>query len=570
MKGSLKIKFTTWVGQIPAPSRKIGLVCLYGICGSLVGIAFHHVIEFLFRWIWSPFRQMDLLHFILYSFPVLLGAGLMSGILMVFGASSAAGSGIPQLKLAFWKEHGVIPLRPLFVKFLAGSITVGGGMSLGREGPTVYIAGGLTSWIGRRMGVILSDQRLAMACGASAGLAAAFNTPIAAVTFVLEEVIEDLNSRFIGSILLASVVSVFCLYLFVGNTPVFIIPTVTQFHWQVYFLTVFVAAFAAMIGVQFQKISLGWRLYIKKTSRVPVFLRPVLGAMVTWFAASVVFGFTGRMGVLGLGYEDLAETLAGNLALSTVLGLLIAKLIATISCYSWGGCGGIFAPTLFFGAMVGALFGMAGQQVLPLHGDDVSILAVVGMTACLGAVVRAPITSILIVFEMTHHFEMVPPLMLGMLVSQAVSRLEGHQNFYTKVLEDDGEEMDRYIGVRDFQEWKERKLRDHMSFRPHCLHDWSMESIRSLVAQSSYAFYPVVDARGLLQGVISREDLIQYLKNQNHSGLREGTGISVEATLGDVQEKLLKSDSNFLVVTAPDSLLVLGVFTLHDLMRTQS
>jgi CIC family chloride channel protein len=471
----------------------------------MVGVAFHSLIDVLYHFLWDGFQKMDGWMFCVRSFPILFFAGLISGCLMYFGSKSAAGSGIPQLKLAYWKDRGVLELPPVLVKFVAGAVTVGGGMSLGREGPSVYMAGGLTSWMARKFGAILHEQRVATLCGAAAGLAAAFNTPIAAVTFVLEELIEDLNSRAIGSILLASVVSIFGLYVIVGDSPVFIIPTVTQFHWKVYLATVPAAVFAAWTGVVFQKRTLEWRKEIKTRSRIPVWFRPAVGAIFTWILASIVFASTRRMGVLGLGYDDLAATLAGELAAATVLILLLSKLLATISCYAWGGCGGIFAPTLFMGAMVGSLTALITQGLCGFHSDEVRVLAVVGMTACLGAVVRAPITSILIVFEMTHNFAMVPPLMLGTLVSQAISRMGAHENFYTQALNDDGDVLDRHRGARDFSSWRSRKISDYASLHPRVLATESAQEIRLLLKETPYMAYPAVDSEGVLRGVVSRE-----------------------------------------------------------------
>jgi H+/Cl- antiporter ClcA len=159
---------------------------------------------------------------------------LGGGFLLGHYAPDAAGSGIPQLKAADWRDMGKIPLRVVVVKFLAGVLSVGGGLSLGREGATVQLAGGITSALGGKIGLINFRRRTITACGAAAGLAAALNAPIAAVTFVLEEIIEDLNSRSIGPILLASFSAVFCLYLIQGDKPAFIIPAIKEFHARTY------------------------------------------------------------------------------------------------------------------------------------------------------------------------------------------------------------------------------------------------------------------------------------------------------------------------------------------------
>ena len=162
-------------------------------------------------------------------------------------APAAAGSGIPQVKLAFWKEFGHSPRRIAAIKFFAGIISIGGGQSLGREGPTVQIGSNLASSLARLLGVSKQNKRAASAAGAAAGLAAAFNAPLASVAFVLEEVIGDLNSRSLGPVLLAAVVGAFVVHAFIGPQPAFALPKINEPTWRAYLLMPFSAAMAAAI-----------------------------------------------------------------------------------------------------------------------------------------------------------------------------------------------------------------------------------------------------------------------------------------------------------------------------------
>ncbi len=203
----------------------------------------------------------------------------------------ASGSGIPQLKLAFWKDFGVVPWRVVWVKFVAGVLSIGGGCSLGREGPSVQLAGGLASNMAGAMGEAKQGRRLAAAAGAGAGLAAAFNTPLAAVTFVLEEIIGDLNSRLLGGVLLASVIGAFVVHGLVGKQPAFSLSGVESPTWLVYVLTPLIAAVGALVGVVFQKWTLALRARRQKFKRLPAWIRPSLGGVVTWaLGASLVRG----------------------------------------------------------------------------------------------------------------------------------------------------------------------------------------------------------------------------------------------------------------------------------------
>lgn len=555
--------------MIPVRARGIVLTCIYGVVGGLVAVAFHHAISAIFQSVWVPLTEVGFWEFAIFSFFILLIVGLVSGVMLSVWAPEAAGSGIPQLKVAYWRDMGAVPLRAVVVKFLAGAITVGGGMSLGREGPTVQMAGGLASWIGSKLGVVKFQRRTAAACGAAAGLAAAFNTPIAAVTFVLEEIIEDLNSRSIGRILLASVVAVFVLYLFTGTDAVFRIPVIESFDPVVYLLSVPVGALAALIGVGFQKATLSWRRQIRSGSRLPGWARPTVGALITWVAACAVFAGTGRIGVLGLGYGDLGIGLAGQLTLGTVAALLLAKFVATTASYAWGGCGGIFAPTLFLGAMTGCLAAQSLGLVLALDVEDVALLAVVGMSACLGAVVRAPITSILIVFEMTHDFALMPPLMIAAVVSQGLSRWLCEENFYSQVLLDDGIHLGKHIGVRDFADWKTRRVAAFATFEPVTIERFDPESMRGLLEKHHFAAFPVVDHRGKVRGLASREDIGRCLEGGAEPKVLPPGIASPDATLGDIERTLIEAPLNMVLLVDQSRGTLVGLFTLHDLLRSQ-
>lgn len=248
------------------------------------------------------------------------------------------------MKLHYWKEFGSAPRRIAWIKFVAGVISIAGGQSLGREGPTVQIGSNLASSLAGLLGVSKQSRRGANAAGAAAGLAAAFNSPLAGVAFVLEEIIGDLNSRALGSVLLASVIGAFVVHAFIGPQPAFVLPAVNEPTWRAYLMMPFVAALAALIGVFFQRASLSLRARSRKFKVVPGWLHPLAGGLMTWLAGISIFAFTGRLGVFALGYEDLSDALTHGMVWQLAALLLAGKLIATIASYGFGGCGGIFSP----------------------------------------------------------------------------------------------------------------------------------------------------------------------------------------------------------------------------------
>ena len=422
-----------YLQKLPGQTRAVWETCLFGLAAGAATVAFQLGMNWLYRLGLVRLSHQSLTTFLIGSFAVIVTSSLLVGGLLNSFCREAAGSGIPQLKLAFWKEFGTVPWRVAWVKFAAGVLSIGGGSSLGREGPSVQLAGAVASNLAGLGGAAKQKRRAAAAAGAAAGLAAAFNTPLAAATFVLEEVIGDLNSRLLGGVVLASVLGALVVHGIIGKQPSFILKGVDTPTWLGYALTPVVAGLASVVGVYFQRASLGLRRRMKN-SAAPAWLHPAFGAVITWALGAAVFAETRRLGVFSLGYEDLSSALAGDVGWQLAAVLLGAKFFATFTCYGFGGCGGIFSPTLFFGGMTGvAVAGLVSLQ-WPVGQSDVVTLAVVGMSACLGAVVWAPVTGILIVFEMTHQFSLVPVLMIAALVSQAVSRKMNRENFYDALL----------------------------------------------------------------------------------------------------------------------------------------
>lgn len=506
--------------------------------------------------------------FAIGSFAVVVTTSAAVGVLLNVFCREAAGSGVPQLKLAYWRDFGVVPWRVVWVKFLAGVLSLGGGSSLGREGPSVQLAGALGSCVSGWMGEAKQSRRAAAAAGAASGLAAAFNTPLAAVTFVLEEIIGDLNSRFLGTILLASVIGAFVVQAMIGPQPAFQLAPVSASSWRIYALIPFVAAVASMVGVAFQRASLGLRLKMRATQGIPAWLRPVIGGVVVWALGLAVFGWTGKLGVFGLGYDDLSTALRAGLSWRLAGVLVVTKFVATVACYGCGGCGGIFSPTLFLGGMTGLFLAGLTDYAYPLSESEHIVLAVVGMSCCLGAVVRAPVTGILIVFEMTHEFSLVPPLMIAALVSQAFSRRFCPRNFYDSLLEQDGHRIERLQPPRDLRTWQNLPVSTIANFAPVVLGDLESRALEKALRQHSHKCFPVVRQDELV-GVLTRAEAQLALTEKRRPRLESAVIASPEDTVRRVQKWLIDSPSGFVVVTEPRTGRLLAIVTLHDLLRAE-
>ena len=559
--------FPQLIQRIPARVRPVAVMVILGLAAGLAAVLFQLAIHFIYLNGLDALTHRSRSTFLIGSFLVVAGTSAAAGWLLTRFSPDAAGSGIPQLKLAFWRDFGVVPWRVVWVKFLGGALSVGGGSSLGREGPSVQLAGGLASHLAGYLGTAKNERRTAAAAGAAAGLAAAFNTPLASVTFVLEEIIGDLNSRMLGSVLLAAVLGALVAHGILGAQPAFVLHGQGAPHWLGYALSPVVAVLAALAGVWFQRLSLGIRSINQRPHRLPAWSRVMLGGIGVWAIGATVFVFTGRTGVFSLGYEDLSLALDGRLLWHIAAILLVAKLAATALCYGLGGCGGIFAPTLFFGAMVGAAVAGVTTLVYPVSQADQVALAVVGMSACLGAVVRAPVTGILIVFEMTHEFALVPVLMVGALISQLISRRMTRENFYEAVLAQDGQHVEHLVPPRSLRTWMELPSARIANFTPTVIADLTPGAMQEFLAGHTHDRFPVI-TDGRLAGVLTRQEAVAALAESRAPVLEPAVSCTPATPVREVATKIVDSPSGLVVLVGKNGG-VNAIITMHDILRAQ-
>jgi CIC family chloride channel protein len=308
---------------------------------------------------------------------------------------------------------------------------------------------------------------------------------------------------------------------------------------------------------------------MKQNRRIPVWLIPVAGALVTWTLGVTVYWRTGHLGVFGLGYDDLSSALAGDIGWQLAAVLLLTKFVATFSCYGFGGCGGIFSPTLFFGGMIGVVVaGLLNLEFVVSRGDMLT-LAVVGMSACLGAVVWAPVTGILIVFEMTQKFSLVPALMLGALVSQAIARKMNAHNFYDALLEQDGHRLQHVRPPRDLESWEQFPVSAIANFQPVIVASLAETDLRKTLAAHPYHQFPVV-LENKLKGIVTRDEAEAAFTEKRAVRLKPATLCRRDENVGRLQKLLIESDTQFVLVLDQAGGKVVGLVTLHDLLRAQT
>ena len=548
--------------------RKYAMICLLGALAGLAAVAFHEVTMKIEAWTVNASLAMTRLHFAMASFGWVVGGTLFASILIRFVAPEAAGGGILPTKLTFWQDFGFMKARVVITKFIASAVTLGTGTSLGPEGPAVQIGAGVMSAGAQLMQVPKQGRRAFCAGGAAAGLAAAFNAPLAAVTFVLEEIIGDLNSRYLGTVVLAAVMGALVAHAILGAQPAFKAAPLTSPTWIGFLLCIPVAAISAWAGTTFQRGALWLRGRSRKWIKVPVWLAPVVGAALCWLFACSTFLATGHSGVFGIGYQDVTLAISGGLPWTTALVLFVGKLLATIAAVGTAGCGGIFAPSFFIGAMAGKVLASLSATVVPLSPSDETMLVMVGMCACLGAVIRTPIACILMIFEVTHQFIIVPALLIATMVSLAVAKALQSEGMYEEMMEQDGVDPNRLLPPRHFKQWREMPVSAIATYRPTVITDLSPEALKAVFAASKKQRFPVV-MDGAVKGILLRHDAELAQQAGKPPELRAAAWISPKNAVGDCQEKFLETDADMLCVGDEASGQLIGVVTLHDILRGQ-
>ncbi|HMF74431.1 MAG TPA: chloride channel protein [Bryobacteraceae bacterium] len=357
---------------------------------------------------------------------------LVTGFFLARNFPDARGSGIPQTKVALFLKDGFISLRTVLGKFSMCSITLASGIALGREGPSVHVSAGIASVLGRRLGLSPRGVKALIPIGAAAALAAAFNTPIAAVLFTLEEVMGDMHAPVLGSVVLSSATSWIVLHLLLGDEPLFHVPSYQLVHPAEFLVYALLGVMGGLVSAFFVKLLLWQRKQFLGLPNSTKWLQPAAGGLLVgvlgWYVP----------GVLGVGYGFVDQALNGKMLIATMAMLVFLKIAATSTCYASGNAGGIFGPSLFMGAMMGGAVGGVAHMLLPDYTGSVGAYALVGMGAAFAGIIRVPLTSVIMIFEITRDYTIIVPLMIANLISYFVSSRLQEEPIYEALQHQDG------------------------------------------------------------------------------------------------------------------------------------
>jgi CIC family chloride channel protein len=415
---------------------------------------------------------------------------LVAGYLLARYFPKARGSGVPQTKAALFAREGVITLRTTLGKFLCTAITLASGIPLGREGPSVQVGGGIASVLGRHLGLPPERVKKLIPMGAAAAIAAAFNTPLAAVMFSLEEIVGDLHSPVMGGVVLASASSWVTLRVLLGNDPLFKVPQYQLVHPLEFAVYAVLGIAGGLVSVAFTKLLLLTRERFLRFPAKTLWLQPVAGGLVVglmgWFVPQV----------LGVGYGYVGGVLNGAMTLKLMALLVVLKLVAVTTSYGSGNAGGIFGPSLFIGAMLGGVVGSIAHWLMPAHTATPGAYALVGMGAVFAGILRAPMTSVLMIFETTRDYAVIVPLMIANLVSLFISSRLQPDTIYEVLALQDGIHLPT-AETRQHSESRRvsRAMRPVTEVLPAEL---TVEQAIKHVASCQLRAWPVMDLRGVI------------------------------------------------------------------------
>ena len=431
--------------------------------------------------------------------------GLLYGPLVDRFAKEARGHGVPEVMYSVSEQGGRIRPQVAVVKSLASALCIGSGGSVGREGPIVQIGSALGSSVGQFVKVPESKLRLLVACGAAGGISATFNAPIAGVFFGLELILRDFEAEAFGMVVLSSVVADVIGRAAFGSHPFLTLPPFQLGSPLDFAFYAGLGIMAALVGVAFIKVLYGLEDFFDRVWKAPEWLRPAAGGILLGLLLLAV------PEMYGVGYPVLENAIRGQYVLWFLLVLLGAKLLATSLTIGIGGSGGVFAPSLFLGAMLGAAYGLILHHLAPGVAGPAGAYGLVAMGAVFAGAARAPITAVLIIFELTGEYHIILPLMLAVVLATTVSKLLTGDSIYTLKLRRRGIDITR---KRDAGVMASLRVGQAMHPVSSILReDADLDEVAARLSSNGSTGLPVVDSSGEFVGTVTQRDAETALRD---------------------------------------------------------
>jgi CIC family chloride channel protein len=477
------------------------IAVIIGVLGGYGAVLFRWAIQFFQRLFYgdaSEFLEMawSIPWYVKLTMPVIGGA--VVGPLIYFGAREAKGHGVPEVMEAVALKSGFIRARVSAVKILASAVSIGCGGSVGREGPIVQIGSAVGSSVGQLLKVSRDRLRTLVGCGAAAGIAATFNAPIAGVLFSIEILLGEFGVATFSPIVLASVTATTISRHYFGDFPAFIVPGYAVVSRWEYLFYLGLGVAAGLIAVLFV-ITLYWFEDRFDDVPIPEYTKAMLGGLI--MGVMIIF----LPQTFGVGYGAINQALTGGMVWYMLLVLVFAKILATSITIGGGMSGGIFAPSLFIGAMVGGALGLAVNALFPESTAASGAYALVGMGGLVAAATHAPITAIIIIFELTGNYTIILPLMITCISSTVLATMLKKGNIYTIKLRRRGVVLHR---GREQSILQKILVQDVMRNEVRAIKESTfLDDIIRQFQEYNTSYLEVVNEEGDLTGIISFRDI---------------------------------------------------------------
>jgi len=550
--------------KLPKVTSLVIVAILVGVATGLGSVAFIRLLQFSTRlffeggnWLFSSLGRYHVL-----VLPAI--GGLLVGPVIYLLAREAKGYGVPEVMTALILKGGRIRTRVAIIKIIASAMTIGSGGSAGREGPLVQIGSSIGSSIGQFLRMPSQHVRTFLACGAAGGVAASFNAPIAGAMFALE-VLQGQFSGDFGLVILSSVAAAVVSRAMLGNFPAFSIPHYDLISEKELVFYLILGILSGLAALAFVKILYAVEDLFDRL-QVAEFLKPSLGGLVV-----------GGIGlflpqVLGLGLQTMDALLSLQIPFAFLAALIPAKIVATSFTLGSGGSGGLFAPALFIGGMVGGTFGSIVHHLFPSFTAFYGAYALVGMSATFGAAAQAPITAIIILFEMTNDYRIILPLMTATVIAVLVYRAFTVESIYTLKLTQLGID---YLTPREGDLMATIKVREALTHHiVPVAEDSTIRDMLRLVAMTGHEWFPILDGGEKLVGVVTYRDVVRAVDEDRMEervldyATRDVVCAFSDESLREVMIRFNQGDLGHLPVVDPAKpKLVVGVISRQQVIR---
>jgi len=551
------------------------MLILAALLGFLAGFAstfFRWMIEF-FESIFSV-KGFSLAGIPPQTYPFLLPlmpmlGGLFIGLICKYFPNAVKENGVHKVMYAVALNDGKVRKRTIASCAVTSSITIGSGGSAGREGPTVQIGAAVGSTIGQLLHLSTERMRVLVGCGAAAGIAASFNAPLAGVLFALEIILGDFAIHTFSPIIIASVIGTVTGRALEGNEVTFNVPVHELVHPTEIIFYLALGMLCGIVARLFTFMYFYVQQIFEEKLNMPDLYKPAIGGLIV----GMVSIFMPQ--ILGNGYDVMEQALTGQMFWGLAFLLVFMKIICTSITLGSGGMGGVFAPSLFIGAMVGTAFGSSVHFIFPTLSASAETYSVVGMGAVAGAVMQAPLTNILMLFELTNDYTLILPIMATCIAaSYTYQRFTKHSIYMQNLL-------NKGINIRHGREasiMNSIKVQDVMSTDITTIaQEMPFRKILETISYSKNFYFPVLDNRGDMTGILSFSDIREVIFEEQLGDLlvagelanTKVYSLTPQQNLNEAMEIFSQLDVDQLpVVRSEDKLKVIGMLTRGDMMAS--